>query len=64
METVVDKLIDFSVGKDEELRDISALGMLSVMNLTTFCLTHEKLSRQLLLNSRLMAESPSLLVAN
>jgi cullin-associated NEDD8-dissociated protein 1 len=27
MEVVVDKLIDFSGGKDEELRDISALGM-------------------------------------
>ena len=27
METVVDKLIDFSGGKDEELRDISSLGM-------------------------------------
>lgn len=27
METVVDKLIEFSGGKDEELRDISALGM-------------------------------------
>ena len=26
METVVDKLIDFSGGKDEELRDISSLG--------------------------------------
>lgn len=26
MEFVVDKLIDFSAGKDEELRDISALG--------------------------------------
>jgi len=26
METVVDKLIVFSVGSDEELRDISALG--------------------------------------
>lgn len=26
METVVDKLIDFSGGKDEELRDISGLG--------------------------------------
>lgn len=26
MEVVVDKLIDFSGGKDEELRDISALG--------------------------------------
>lgn len=27
MEVVVDKLIDFSGGKDEELRDISALGV-------------------------------------
>jgi cullin-associated NEDD8-dissociated protein 1 len=27
METVVDKLIDFSGGQDEELRDISGLGM-------------------------------------
>jgi cullin-associated NEDD8-dissociated protein 1 len=26
MELVVDKLIDFSGGKDEELRDISGLG--------------------------------------
>ena len=26
MEFVVDKLIDFSAGKDEELRDISGLG--------------------------------------
>ena len=26
MELVVDKLIDFSGGKDEELRDISSLG--------------------------------------
>jgi hypothetical protein len=26
METVVDKLIDFSGGQDEELRDISGLG--------------------------------------
>ena len=26
MENVVDKLIDFSGGKDEELRDISGLG--------------------------------------
>lgn len=26
MEYVVDKLIDFSAGKDEELRDISGLG--------------------------------------
>jgi hypothetical protein len=29
MEIVVDKLIDFSGGKDEELRDISALGKFS-----------------------------------
>ena len=28
MEFVVDKLIDYSGGKDEELRDISGLGML------------------------------------
>lgn len=28
MELVVDKLIEFSGGKDEELRDISALGKL------------------------------------
>ena len=28
MELVVDKLIDFSGGKDEELRDISGLGAL------------------------------------
>lgn len=27
METVVDKLIEFSAGKDEELRDIAGLGM-------------------------------------
>jgi cullin-associated NEDD8-dissociated protein 1 len=27
METVVDKLIDFSGGQDEELRDISGLGL-------------------------------------
>lgn len=26
MELVVDKLIDFSAGKDEELRDIAGLG--------------------------------------
>lgn len=26
METVVDKLIEFSAGKDEELRDIAGLG--------------------------------------
>lgn len=31
MEVVVDKLIDFSGGKDEELRDISALGMILFM---------------------------------
>lgn len=30
MEVVVDKLIDFSGGKDEELRDISALGAIEV----------------------------------
>lgn len=30
METVVDKLIDFSGGQDEELRDISGLGMSDV----------------------------------
>ena len=29
MELVVDKLIDFSGGKDEELRDISGLGTCS-----------------------------------
>ena len=29
MEFVVDKLIDFSAGKDEELRDIAGLGMCS-----------------------------------
>lgn len=28
MEVVVDRLIDFSAGKDDELRDISSLGML------------------------------------
>ncbi len=27
METVVDKLIEFSAGKDEELRDIAGLGV-------------------------------------
>lgn len=31
MEFVVDKLIDFSAGKDEELRDISGLGMRSFL---------------------------------
>ena len=30
MELVVDKLIDFSGGKDEELRDISGLGVFSM----------------------------------
>lgn len=30
MEIVVDKLIEFSGGKDEELRDISALGVYRV----------------------------------
>lgn len=30
METVVDKLIDFSGGQDEELRDISGLGMYDI----------------------------------
>lgn len=30
MEIVVDKLIEFSGGKDEELRDISALGVYMV----------------------------------
>ena len=30
MEMVVDKLIDFSGGKDEELRDISSLGAVTV----------------------------------
>ena len=29
MEMVVDKLIEFSGGKDEELRDISSLGLSS-----------------------------------
>jgi len=29
MEIVVDKLIDFSGGRDEELRDISSLGALA-----------------------------------
>lgn len=33
MEVVVDKLIDFSGGKDEELRDISALGALHVVDI-------------------------------
>lgn len=31
MEIVVDKLIEFSGGKDEELRDISALGVYRVL---------------------------------
>lgn len=36
MELVVDKLIEFSAGKDEELRDISGLGMcLSIVALTS-----------------------------
>jgi hypothetical protein len=30
MELVVDKLIDFSGGKDKELRDISGLGTLQI----------------------------------
>jgi cullin-associated NEDD8-dissociated protein 1 len=33
METVVDKLIEFSGGKDEELRDISSLGMQIIQKL-------------------------------
>jgi cullin-associated NEDD8-dissociated protein 1 len=36
MEVVVDKLIDFSGGKDEELRDISALGALCTLILFYF----------------------------
>ena len=31
MEMVVDKLIDFSAGKDEELRDIAGLGTCSLL---------------------------------
>ena len=34
MDFVVDKLIDFSSNKDEELRDISSLG--SVLNLVAY----------------------------
>lgn len=33
MELVVDKLIDFSGGKDEELRDISGLGVFFSLSL-------------------------------
>jgi hypothetical protein len=43
MELVVDKLIDFSGGKDEELRDISGLGTLLITAnygvFTKFCLS-------------------------
>jgi len=37
MELVVDKLIDFSGGKDEELRDISGLGSFMIPTSATVC---------------------------
>lgn len=36
METVVDKLIDFSGGKDEELRDISGLGTYTFVDMLCY----------------------------
>lgn len=39
MEFVVDKLIDFTGGKDEELRDISSLGLFVVMSCASSNLT-------------------------
>lgn len=40
MEFVVDKLIEFSAGKDEELRDISGLGMCFFVLAFGWCLQH------------------------
>ena len=42
MEIVVDRLIDFSSGKDDELRDISSLGMLIMICIfdNADCLQH------------------------
>lgn len=37
---VVDKLIDFSSGKDEELRDISGLGMKSWIDVCIYAYVH------------------------
>lgn len=39
MEMVVDKLIEFSGGKDDELRDISALGLRSLHSMISPYLT-------------------------
>lgn len=41
MDFVVDKLIDFSASKDDELRDISGLGMRHLHKTTTFVLYHK-----------------------
>lgn len=37
MEFVVDKLIDFSASKDEELRDIASLGVFVQFTCYIFC---------------------------
>jgi hypothetical protein len=46
MELVVDKLIDFSGGKDDELRDISGLGMVVPSSKEGHSLTRYQLSRR------------------
>lgn len=60
MEMVVDKLIEFSGGKDEELRDISGLGMFSVPLGSNQILTGGRVvqrSKRLLQNCPKMARS-------
>lgn len=50
METVVDKLIDFSGGQDEELRDISGLGASEAFELVRRQLTLVQRLKRLRLN--------------
>lgn len=64
MEVVVDKLIDFSSGKDEELRDISTLGMLGSFSFFSPGLDAQKHLRRLLLSYHRMAKSLSLLAVS
>lgn len=64
MELVVDKLIDFSGGKDDELRDISGLGMVVYLCEERYNLTRLQLSRRsplsfLLTVASLRAPAPS-----